>query len=381
MPQQSNTQPPAAREKARLIAFYLPQFHPIPENDEWWGKGFTEWTNVAKAKPLFRGHYQPRLPADLGYYDLRIPETRAAQAEMAGEYGIEGFCYWHYWFAGERLLERPFNEVLQSGEPDFPFCLAWANESWTGIWYGAADKVMKLQTYPGLKDHEAHFYNLLPAFTDHRYITADGKPLFLVYKPLKLPDSKKTTDFWRELALKAGLKGLHFVAILEHGEYCSWNPREHDFDAITLSNHSKLLQIPPGSTTERVRRKLFSQPKIVSLYRDKLRLPMRVYSYADALPHFIVNEELNSPYYPSLVPSWDNTPRSGLAGLVLRDSTPELFRTQVRAAISRVAHLPAEHRIIFVKSWNEWAEGNYLEPDQRFGKDYLKVIKDEVLPA
>src|SRR5437867_9476148 len=161
---------------ARLIAFYLPQFHPIPENDEWWGKGFTEWTNVAKARPLFPGHYQPRIPADLGFYDLRLPEVRLAQANMAREHGIEGFCYWHYWFAGERLLERPFNEVLKSGEPEFPFCLAWANESWTGIWYGAPNRVLKAQTYPGLKDHEAHFETLLEAFADRRYITVDNKP-------------------------------------------------------------------------------------------------------------------------------------------------------------------------------------------------------------
>ena len=194
------------RNKARVIALYLPQFHPIPENDEWWGKGFTEWTNTAKAKPLFRGHIQPHLPADLGFYDLRAPETRMAQAEMAREHGIEGFSYWHYWFAGKRLLERPFNEVLQSGEPDFPFCLGWANETWTGIWHGSPGRVLIEQTYPGIEDYKRHFQVVLEAFEDPRYMTVDGKPIFMIYMPKKLPNPREFTDCWRELADKAGLK-------------------------------------------------------------------------------------------------------------------------------------------------------------------------------
>lgn len=171
--------------KARIIAFYLPQYHPIPENDAWWGKGFTEWTNVGKAKPLYRGHYQPRVPADLGYYDLRVPETRQAQADMARSYGVEGFMYWHYWFGGgKRLLERPFNEVLASGEPDFPFALAWANETWKGFAHGLANRNTLIeQRYLGEQDYIDHFHAVLPAFRDRRYITVDGKPLFMVYKP------------------------------------------------------------------------------------------------------------------------------------------------------------------------------------------------------
>ena len=172
--------------KARVIAFYLPQFHPIPENDEWWGKGFTEWTNTAKAKPLFPGHYQPHVPADLGFYDLRVPETRIAQAEMAKEYGIEGFCYYHYWFAGKRLLERPFDEVLNSGMPDFPFCLCWANQTWTGIWHGSPDRVLIEQTYPGPEDEEVILIICCKAFHDQRYIKVDGKPMFLVYCPKRV---------------------------------------------------------------------------------------------------------------------------------------------------------------------------------------------------
>ena len=222
----------------RAIAFYLPQFHPIPENDEWWGKGFTEWTNTAKAKPLFPGHYQPHVPADLGFYDLRLTETRIAQAEMAAEYGIEGFCYWHYWFAGKRLLEHPFSEVMQSGKPNFPFCLGWANDTWSGIWHGAPNRILIEQTYPGLEDYKNHFNSLLSAFTDDRYITVDGKPVFLIYKPHKLPDPIQFTDYWRELAHQAGLKGLHFIASLQDERV--WKPEKFGFDAITIANQGKI---------------------------------------------------------------------------------------------------------------------------------------------
>ena len=202
--------------KARVIAFYLPQFHPIPENDKFWGRGFTEWTNVAKAKPLFRGHYQPRIPADLGFYDLRLPEVREAQAAMASDAGIEGFCYWHYWFGnGKKLLERPFEEVLSSGQPDFPFCLAWANHDWTTkTWQNGGRKEMIVQqTYPGEKDHISHFNYVLPAFLDHRYIKVDGKPLFLILEPYYFKGLTLFMDLWRKLAVEHGLKGIYFVGM------------------------------------------------------------------------------------------------------------------------------------------------------------------------
>ncbi|MCX7012247.1 MAG: glycoside hydrolase family 99-like domain-containing protein, partial [Candidatus Sumerlaeota bacterium] len=199
--------------KARLIAFYLPQFHPIPENDEWWGKGFTEWTNVAKARPLFPGHYQPRVPADLGFYDLRVPETREAQAAMARAHGIEGFCYWHYWFNGKRLLEKPFDQMLATGEPEFPFCLAWANEDWTRTWDGRSSEILQKQEYGGQSDDTAHFDYLLRAFKDQRYMAVDGKPMFLIYRPADLPDPTATIALWRSLARESGLPGLHLVAI------------------------------------------------------------------------------------------------------------------------------------------------------------------------
>ena len=234
---------------ARLIAFYLPQFHPIPENDTWWGRGFTEWTNVCQAKPLFREHYQPRLPADMGFYDLRVPETRAAQAELAREHGIEGFCYWHYWFQGRRLLWRPFNDVLQSGEPDFPFCLAWANESWSRRWLGEEEDVLAAQTYSD-DDDVHHIQWLLQAFADRRHITVNGRPLFLIYRPRHLPDPQRTTDVFRTECVKAGLPEPFLVGIDAHCQ--NFDCRSIGFDG-TLSFEPQLGILPgafePDSST------------------------------------------------------------------------------------------------------------------------------------
>lgn len=365
-----------AARRARVIAFYLPQFHPVPENDAWWGPGFTEWTNVAKAKPLFPGHYQPRLPADLGYYDLRVPETRAAQAEMAAAHGVEAFCYWHYWFAGDRLLERPFNEVLRSGEPDFPFCLAWANDSWTGIWHGAPGRILKEQTYPGMADHERHFYTLLEAFSDPRYVRIEGRPLFLVYKPRDLPDARRVTDLWRALAGKSGLKGLHLVGV---EEVEGWDPAADGFDGSTASRQSAVLNSRVESLALKLRRRAFQHQAVERLYQSMLGRPTRVYPYAEAARHFLLPMPLGFEYYPCVIPNWDNTARSGVNGLVLHDSTPELFRAHLREALAIADGLPAERRLVFVKSWNEWAEGNYVEPDRRFGLSYLEALRDEVL--
>ena len=241
--------------KARVLAYYLPQFHPIPENDKYWGPGFTEWTNVAKAKPLFRGHYQPRIPADLGFYDLRLPEVREQQAQLAREAGIEGFCYWHYWFGnGRQLLQRPFNEVLASGKPNFPFCLAWANHDWsTKSWQrgkGAVDSsvMIEKQLYPGDEDYVNHFNYVLPAFRDHRYITVDGKPLFLIFDTYNFADVSHFIELWRDLAVKNGLDGIYFVAI---------------------ANSTTTVQRGKDGTIERVLPNLASSGK---LYRDVLEL-------------------------------------------------------------------------------------------------------------
>ena len=208
----TSQEPPAESAKRRLIAFYLPQFHPIPENDQWWGKGFTEWTNVTKARPLFPGHYQPHLPSDLGFYDLRLPEVREAQAAIARQHGIHGFCYYHYWFNGRRMLEQPFNDVLALGQPDFPFCLCWANENWTRNWDGGHREMLVPQSYSAADDHR-HIDWLLRAFEDPRYIQIDDRPLMVIYRPRQLPNIHQTLDIWREAAVKRGFKGLYICRV------------------------------------------------------------------------------------------------------------------------------------------------------------------------
>ena len=349
---------------ARVIAFYLPQFHPIPENEEWWGPGFTEWTNAARARPLFRGHVQPHLPADLGFYDLRLPESRRAQAELARQYGIEGFCYWHYWFAGRRILERPYTEMLASGEPDFPFCLGWANQTWSGVWHGAPDRVLIEQTYPGPQDDQRHFEHLLPAFTDRRYLLVDGKPLFYVFRPELLPHPAAFVERWQTLATASGLPGLYLVA--EVSDLLGRGPTYPDFERAGF-DAGVYVRLPAridrwSVLKMRLRRRLLRQPEQFA------------YATLPADPPAGIG---NGRLHPCVYPNWDNTPRSGRGGLVITDSSPEAFRLHVRLATQSLQARANEHRLLFVKSWNEWAEGNYLEPDLDHGHDFLRVLAEE----
>lgn len=347
------------------LALYLPQYHPIPENDAWWGPGFTEWTNVAKARPLFSGHFQPNIPGDLGFYDLRLEDTRCAQAELARAYGITGFCYYHYWFGnGKQVIERPFNEVLASGKPDFPFCLAWANETWAGVWHGLDKRILIEQTYPGEEDHRAHFQSLLPAFRDHRYIKIDGKPIFMIYDPKDLPGGKATLDFWRQMAVDAGLTGIHFLA--QHGD-ASWAADQHGYDGfLSLRNFPKRRVWMPWSEPWK---------KISGKALEMIGRPT-IMPYARSVDFFVPDEYKNPYAIPCVMPNWDNTPRSGARGFVLQGSTPALFKKQVKKALAHVRKKPANKRILFVKSWNEWAEGNYMEPDRRHGHAYLQAFKE-----
>ena len=344
---------PSSNNRPLLVALYLPQFHPIPENDAWWGKGFTEWANVAKARPLFPGHYQPHVPADLGFYDLRVPETRQAQADLARQYGIGAFCYYHYWFAGRRLLERPFNEVLAFGEPDFPFCLCWANQTWTGVWHGAPDRVLIEQTYPGDEDAICHFHSLLPAFHDSRYLRIHGKPMFLIFRPLELPESQRFIRLWQKLASENGLPGIHFVGFAPTR---NWDYAASAFDMAV----DQFL------------------PPFVASHQKKFPARPTVYLYGDVVQHFVPPIDSTNLRYPCVLPNWDNSPRSGANGLVLHESTPELFRSQFRQALAWSRDKLTDSGVIFIKAWNEWAEGNYLEPDLRFGHSYLQVIKEEL---
>jgi len=364
--------------RARVIPFYLPQFHPIPENDTWWGKGFTEWTNVTKAKPLFKGHYQPRLPADLGYYDLRLPEVREAQAELARDAGIEGFCYYHYWFGGKQLLAQPLKDVVASGTPDFPFCLCWANQSWTGVWHGAPDRTLIEQTYPGREDHRRHFFALRDAFLDDRYLRINDRPIFVIFQPKELPDVARFIRQWQELAVQSGLPGLYFVAHLYNADV-KWDFRAAGFDGSVIVNHLK------GSFRELLFRQngRISKASMSHFFWRRYRsctgeFGKHVILYQDAIPFLLDGCGEQSDAYPCVVPNWDNTPRCQTRGYVLHESTPELFRIHLRDALNLVESRNPEQRVIFLKSWNEWGEGNYLEPDQKFGRDYLNVIRREI---
>jgi hypothetical protein len=362
----------STRPRARLIAFYLPQFHPIPENDEWWGKGFTEWSNVARARPLYPGHMQPKIPGELGFYDLRVPETRALQSALARQYGVEGFCYWHYWFAGRRLLERPFSEVLESGQPDFPFCLGWANQTWTGIWHGAPDRVLIEQTYGDWTEARRHFETVLPAFLDKRYLRVQGRPLFVLHMPHELPEPLVFTNLWREWARAEGLPGLFFVGTHRAG----WPAEQYGFDGMlianpdrTLINHSsRLAQALPSRS---YRRYIGLEPALLT--RRFLGWPVRI-PYRTVLRH-AVPFLLGAGEFPTVLPNWDNTPRSGHNGVVFTGSSPELFAQHLEQAVSAVESRAFSHRLVFLKSWNEWAEGNFVEPDLQYGRSYLDAIQ------
>lgn len=348
--------------KPRLIAFYLPQFYPTKENDEWWQKGFTEWTNVGNAKPLFKGHYQPRVPADLGYYDLRVPEVREQQAAMAQEAGIEGFCYWHYWFAGRRLLDRVFSEVVESGKPDFPFCLCWANHSWYRKTWDPTkpDKLLIEQTYPGKQDYIDHFYAMLPAFKDSRYIKVEGKLLFGIYDPLDIPDFELFKFTWNQLAQENGIPPFFFMGF-------TFRPHRveeilnNGFDNIILDG---ILSFKGSKDTifAKIKRKVFHLPNVL-FYSDYMHYILRLFNSIEGI-------------YPCINPNFDHSPRSRENGVVIADHSPEKWRKLCEKVFEMYKSRPSEKNIVFIKAWNEWGEGNYLEPDLRYGKRFIKATRD-----
>jgi hypothetical protein len=387
-------------KKARVIAFYLPQYHPTPENDKFWGKGFTEWTNAAKAKPLFKGHHQPHIPADLGFYDLRIPEVREAQAELAKEAGIEGFCYWHYWFGnGKQFLQKIFDEVVDSGKPNFPFCVGWANHSWTNKnWVNtptfSKDFYIAEQTYPGPKDHEAHFYSLLKAFKDPRYIKVDGKLLFYIFSPLDFPDVGEFMRLWNNLAAKEGLPGFYFIALKESGKPTKvsqmWKVffnRKKKLFIDAKEEFSSVFKLGFDGVNSRglcLAQYRYNHP-FISLCRHIFNTilektidwhPVDKYKYAKISVKLFTEEDKKDNIFPTIIPNWDRSPRAGIRANIWYGSKPEYFKKQIEMALDLVKDKPMDRRIIFLMAWNEWGEGNYMEPDLEFGHGYIKALRE-----
>ncbi len=376
--------------KARIIANYLPQYHPIPENDKFWGPGFTEWVNVAKARPTFRGQYQPRIPADLGFYDLRLPEIRERQAELAREAGIEGFCYWHYWFGrGKQLLERPFNEVVASGKPDYPFCLCWANHDWnTKSWRkDAKDTVIAKVEYLGVEDYTLHFNTLLPAFRDHRYITIDGKLVFVIYDPYRFADVSRFINVWQDLALKNGLPGFYFIAMTNNTSTLKRDLKGKITRVIpNLKSSSEVfndmlkLGFDGINSWGKSRAEMVCQGKYMRIFSTYLHkkfefLPVQRYDYEKVMKHCFTPEEKWENVFPTIMAGWDRTPRVGKQEGVYVNFTPKTLRKHLEEAIAFIADKEDEHKVLFLRAWNEWGEGNYVEPDMKYGHGLLDAIQ------
>lgn len=349
-------------EKIKIIAFHLPQFHPIPENNKWWGDGFTEWRNVAKARPLFTGHRQPLLPGELGFYDLRLPEILEQQAELATWAGISGFCYYHYWFAGRLLLEKPLELLLSLKTPTLPFCLCWANHSWTGHWAGRSEDVIVEQTYPGYEDDRNHYLYLRKFFRDERYITIDKKPVLFLFHPSHIPNLEQFVNNIKNWAEEDGFLGVHIVGI------------DHNAELLSLG----LDALAPHSLNIALKNYLTGSKKAIQLVRHKfLKYPRWVIDYSKFIENFENYKYDGSTYMPTAIPNWDNTPRIGTRGVVLNNSNPELFKKHlISSAVGFRSGSDTCEKVLLIKSWNEWAEGNYLEPDLIYGRAWLNAVRE-----
>ncbi len=361
--------------KARVIAYYLPQFHPIPENDENWGKGFTEWTNVANAKPLWKGHHQPRIPKDLGFYDLRLQETRIAQAEMAREAGVEGFMYWHYWFGeGKMLLEKPAEWVLTEKKPDFPFCFGWANHEWsTATWTkGVKNKERKMiaeMKYLGTEDNKLHFNYCLPFFKDHRYITVEKKPIFVIFDPIGFVGLQQFIDEWRELAKQNGLPGIYFVA--------HWGRSDVSYNDMMSLGVDGLIRCGRPLSEERQSKSKFIT-RVKRSLSERFGFLTQVYKYSDIMKKMFFEENRIENCYPIICPGYDCTSRRGKKARIYKNPTPQAFQEHVKKTLDYIKGKSDEHKLIFLDSWNEWGEGNYMEPDTKWGHAYLDALRNVI---
>lgn len=357
----------------RPIAIYLPQFHPTPENDAWWGKGFTEWTNVAKAKPLFKGHHQPRLPADLGFYDLRLAEARLSQEKLAKEYGLHGFCYYHYWFKGKRLLQVPLDRKLANADEDFPFMLCWANETWSRRWLGEEQEILIKQEYSAADD-VAHANYLANVFGDKRYITHNKRPVFTIYRPNDLPDISATIDTIKSVALKENGIEPFLVASNSHSM--------DDYSLLLKKGFDGILNFRPQlGVLPNVFKDVFLKNRLADniLKHQVFSGTHKVYDYRQALELMqkVEPEDFNN-IIPSVFVGWDNTARRGNKGIMILNNHPALFEAELKRVITKLQQVEQNIGIVFINAWNEWAEGNYLEPDNLNKHAYLQAVKNIV---
>ena len=355
----------------RCLAFYLPQFHPIAENDEWWGTGFTEWTNVRAAEPLFTGHYQPHVPAPpLGYYDLRDASVRERQADLARAHGIDGFVYYHYWFGGKRLLHLPFDEVLATGRPSMPFCLCWANENWTSSWNAHDPNTVLVAHEYSDDDDRAHIRWMAGAFSDPRYIRVDDRPLFLVYHASGLPDPRHTAGVWREEAARLGFKGLYLCRV---ESFDPGDPEAIGFDAAVefqpnWRQAGSRLRLENHELTEAGRSEGEGATEDTAI----------VLSYSVAAEQATRRPDVPYKRYRCVMPGWDNTARRGRRGTVYIGSSPDRYGAWLAAVVERFTPYSPQENFVFVNAWNEWAEGAHLEPDERWSTAYLEAHRRAV---
>ncbi|WP_313731296.1 glycoside hydrolase family 99-like domain-containing protein [Pseudomonas sp.] len=352
------------KRTVKTIAFYLPQFHPIPENDLWWGKGFTEWTNVVRAKPLFRSHYQPKIPADLGFYDLRAQSAQEAQADLASEYGIHGFCYYYYWFNGKKLLNQPIENMLNSGKPDFPFCVCWANENWSRNWDGQNKHVLMEQHYSP-ESNLGLIHEFIKMMKDPRYIKHNGKPVLLVYRIKIIPNWLQTAKMWREECRKAGIGEIHLCSIRFGLEPLQGMPAEHGLDSYVL--------FPPQDM-----RFVDAKSKVHDLNTG---FGGTMYSYDEVVDADVARFKpgYEWPVHRGAMLGWDNTARRLTSARVFVGCTPMRYRSWIKQILEQEdSHNPNNESLLFINAWNEWAEGTTLEPDQQYGRAYLEATKSVV---
>lgn len=355
--------------KAKILAYYLPQFYPTEFNNKWYGKGFTEWTNVGKAKPLFHGHYQPHIPSELGYYDMRVPEIAIQQAQLAREAGVFGFCYWHYWFGGgNQLLTMPSERLLKTGKPDFPFCFAWANENWyKKLWDKdtSKDTLIMEQLYEGEEDNKRHFEYCLPFFKDPRYIRYNNRPIFYIYKPLLFKGVQDFIKQWNRLIKESGIAdSFYFVGMIQKNNQYQ-RLKDLGFDCITPQHGCRM-----GEDTSNLLNHI--RVRTQQICNNILGIPKMI-DYNKCIK-FGWNEKLDSQedIAPQLIPNWDNTPRASRRGWILKNSTPKNWSKAAQIVLKGVEK--KKNKLVFLKSWNEWAEGNYMEPDLKYGKGYIQAL-------